>query len=418
MRNVINKSTGIHHILFIAEDVTLAHVTRLLVLAKSLGRGQYEVSFATGKRSQHLIEPCGYRCHTIPTLSSQKFLDRIAKGRALYTLDELKTSVRADLQILTKLSPDLVVGDFRLSLGISAGLCGIPYAALTNAHWSPYSVLPLPLPDYPLVDILGVGISRLVAKIIQPTVLRYHAAVFNSLCKAYGLPPFSDVRQVLTYGDWTLYADIPSLAPTSNLPDNHLYLGPILWTPNIPVPNWWDNLPDEKPILYVTLGSSGDITFMNTIFEAIDEMPLIAMVASAGRFEIDRLPKNVFMDKYLPGLEASRRASLVLCSGGSATTYQALSCGVPVLGLPFNADQYCTMGSVARQGAGLLIRSRKVTRQNIRGAITSLLEDGCYRNAARRLRDEFLRYDAPTRFLTFVDSLQNVPWASTAYSVR
>ena len=385
--------------------MTLAHVTRPLVLANSLDRSRYEIFFATGERYRYLIEDSGHSLYTIPTLSSDIFLDRLAKGKPVYTKDELKASVKSDLELFTELSPDLVIGDFRLSLGISAKLAEIPYAALTNAHWSSYSTLSFPLPEHRLVNIFGVGICRFFFKVFQPVIFKYHAAAFNFLRKAYGLDPLRDLKEVYTYGDWTLYLDLPVLAPTLNIPDNHLYLGPILWSPNIPLPEWWNGIPEDRHVLYVTLGSSGDIRFMNTILDTLGEMPVTALVASAGRFEPAHLPDNIFAEKYLPGLEASKIASLVVCSGGTATTYQALSCGTPVLGIPSNADQYLSMEAIVKQGAGLLIRSGNVAGRNIRKGIKTILENADYKQNANRLKNEILLYNAPERFSSFVDSL-------------
>ena len=404
-RHLIRKDHTPQRILFVAEDVTLAHVTRPLVLANSLDRSHYEIFFATGKRYRHLVEGSGYSLCTIPTLSSEIFLDRLAKGKPVYTKDDLKVSVQADLQLFSKLSPDLVIGDFRLSLGISARLAKIPYAALTNAHWSPYSTLSFPLPEHPLVNIFGVGISRFFFKILQPVIFKYHAVPFNFIRKAYGLEPLRNLKEVYTYGDWTLYLDLPALAPTLNIPDNHLYLGPILWSPDIPLPAWWDDIPEDRPVLYLTLGSSGDIKFMNTIIDTLGEMPVTALVASAGRFDTAQLPGNIFVEKYLPGLEAAKRASLVICSGGTATTYQALSCGTPVLGIPSNADQYLSMEAIEKQGAGLLIRSGNVTPKNIRNGISTILQNADYKQNTSRLKNEMLLYNAPERFSSFVDSL-------------
>ena len=404
-RHLIRKDHTIRRIVFFAEDVTLAHVTRPLVLANSLDRSRYEIFFATGERYRYLIEDSGHSLYTIPTLSSDIFLDRLAKGKPVYTKDELKASVKSDLELFTELSPDLVIGDFRLSLGISAKLAEIPYAALTNAHWSSYSTLSFPLPEHRLVNIFGVGICRFFFKVFQPVIFKYHAAAFNFLRKAYGLDPLRDLKEVYTYGDWTLYLDLPVLAPTLNIPDNHLYLGPILWSPNIPLPEWWNGIPEDRHVLYVTLGSSGDIRFMNTILDTLGEMPVTALVASAGRFEPAHLPDNIFAEKYLPGLEASKIASLVVCSGGTATTYQALSCGTPVLGIPSNADQYLSMEAIVKQGAGLLIRSGNVAGRNIRKGIKTILENADYKQNANRLKNEILLYNAPERFSSFVDSL-------------
>ena len=400
-----NDHNTARRIVFVAEDVTLAHVTRPLVLANSLDRSRYEIFFATGKKYRYLLENSRHSLYTITTLASEIFLDRLAKGKPVYTKDELKASVESDLELFAKLSPDILIGDFRLSLGISARLAKIPYAALTNAHWSPYSTLSFPLPEHPLVNIFGVKISRFFFKILQPVIFKYHAAQFNSLRKAYGLDPLKDLRDVYTCGDWTLYLDLPALAPTSNIPDNHFYLGPVVWSPDIPLPEWWADIPENKPVLYVTLGSSGDIRFMNTIIDTLGKMPVTALVASAGRFDAAQLPDNIFAEKYLPGLEAAKMASLVVCSGGTATTYQALSCGASVLGIPSNADQYLSMEAIAKQGAGLLIRSGKVTGRNIRKGIETILENAEYKQNANRLKNEMLLYNASERFCDFIDFL-------------
>jgi len=98
-------------------------------------------------------------------------------------------------------------------------------------------------------------------------------------------------------------------------------------------------------------------------------------------------------------------ASLVVSNGGSPTTYQALSRGVPVLGLPTNADQYFAMQAVARKGAGILIRSGLATAPAIRRAIERLLSEDSYRHAAKILQAEIACYPAERDFATFIESL-------------
>ena len=46
-----------------------------------------------------------------------------------------------DLELIRRIEPDVVVGDFRLSLAVSAPMAGVPYIALANAYWSPFAVL-------------------------------------------------------------------------------------------------------------------------------------------------------------------------------------------------------------------------------------------------------------------------------------
>ena len=60
------------------------------------------------------------------------FLDNLAKGRPVYDVNTLRSYVRADLALLEAVKPDLVVGDFRISLGVSARVAGIPYWTVTK----------------------------------------------------------------------------------------------------------------------------------------------------------------------------------------------------------------------------------------------------------------------------------------------
>jgi UDP:flavonoid glycosyltransferase YjiC (YdhE family) len=389
-------------VLFIGEAVTLAHVTRPLVLADSLNRDQYHIVFACGSYYQNLIGKAGYDFREISTISPELFYERLANGKPLYTTKELENYVASELELFSRVLPDFVVGDFRISLGISTEIAGIPYAALANAHWSPYSNLPVPLPEHPAVRFFGVKLSRLLFPLLQPVIFRFHSRGFNRLRKAHSLSVLKGLQEVYTYGAWTLYADIPSCAPTENLPKNHLYIGPIIWSPSVPFPGWWDCLPADSPVIYVTLGSSGNISVIHEVIDSLKELHVSTMIATADRVRLAGLPANMFTANYLPGIEAAKRAEMVICSGGSATVYQALSVGVPVLGLPSNTDQYFTMEGVSRKGAGILIRSGKADRQLIGDAVKRIFNDVSFKKAAIELEREIGKFNAQERFAGFL----------------
>jgi UDP:flavonoid glycosyltransferase YjiC (YdhE family) len=170
------------------------------------------------------------------------------------------------------------------------------------------------------------------------------------------------------------------------------------------LPPWWAALPQDQPLVYVTMGSSGQATLLPEIVEALAQLPLVAAVATAGRVAADALPAGVRAAAYLPGQEAARRSQLVICNGGSATVYQALAEGVPVLGIGSNMDQHLTMQAVRQAGAGILLRAGKADRRAVRRAVQELLAFPGYRQAAGRVAAEFARFDAAGRFSTFVDS--------------
>jgi UDP:flavonoid glycosyltransferase YjiC (YdhE family) len=233
----------------------------------------------------------------------------------------------------------------------------------------------------------------------RPLIFAYHARPLNRVRRSRGLPSLgSDLRRTYTDADWVFYADPPELVPIDRLPPNHQYLGPVLWSPDVELPAWWEELPQDKPVIYVTMGSSGSGVDLVTALEALEAIGCTAIVATAGDplAHVASTPK--FAAKYLPGELAARRARLVLCNGGAPTCHQALAAGVPVLGIARNLDQHLNMRAVERAGVGMLLRSDACSAAAIRGAVQHLLATPSFSERAARMSDAFRRYDAPSAF--------------------
>ncbi len=393
-------------ILFCAEAVTLAHVTRPFVLARALDPERYEIHFACADGYDWLLANSDFVRHALHSISPARFMRALANGSPLYDLATLEGYVREEQSLLERIRPDVVVGDFRLSLAVSAVKARIPYVALANIHWSPFARLRYPLPEHPLARLLGVRVADALFQLARPIAFAIHAAPMNRLRRRHGLPALGSLQSVYTHGDLTLYCDTPGLVPTESLPAHHRYIGPVLWAPSLSLPGWWNSLPTDRPIVYVTLGSSGQVERLPEVIATLGGLPVTAIVATAGRMRPANLPANVFCADYLPGIEAARRAALVICNGGSATAYQALSVGTPVLGLCSNLDQYLTMQCIERHGAGRLLRSGKVTSMKLRSVVEDMLRNPGCREAEARAALEFAEYDATIRFAACVDSLK------------
>ena len=373
-------------VLFIAEAVTLAHVARPLAMARTLDPARYEVIFACDPRYNSLLETSRLKLLPLHSISSEQFLKSLASGSRLYSKATLDAYVQADLELIKACQPDIVVGDFRLSLSVSARLAGKPYITISNAYWSPYARPHFTVPELPMLKFTGVKLGQRLFDLARPVAFRYHALPLDQLRKQYGLPPLGlDLRRVYTDADYTLYADIPQLVPTYDLPDTHRYVGPTLWSPAGPLPDWWNALPDDKPIVYVTLGSSGPGRLLPLVLKALANMPVTVIAASAGRGLPADVPRNAFVADYLPGEEAARRAALVISNGGSQTSYQALANGKPVIGMPANLDQFLNMQYIQEAGAGKVIRAGEATSEIIATSISEMLATPGYAKEASRL---------------------------------
>ena len=393
-------------ILFVAENVTLAQVVRLVTLATSLDPRRYEVHFACSDFDPLIFRGTAFHRWPIRTIP-RWFVDRaIESGRRLYDQGTLRRYVSEELELFRQVQPDLVVGDFRQSLAVSAPVAGVPYANLINAYWSPHAVRErFPLPDHPMVRLLGEDLAGRHFPRAMPWVFEHFARPLNDVRREHGLPSLGSLPEVLTAGDAVLFPDIPSLVPTHGLPSHQHYLGPVLWSPAVRLPEWWSSISRFKPTLYVTLGSSGKIDLLPTVISSLDDLPVNVLLSTAGRARVETAGSNVYSADYLPGHLAARRADLVISNGGSTTGYQALAEGTPVIGVAYNLDQYLSMQAIDRYGAGVTLRSGSLTAARIRAAVALVLADHRYTERAAEVGQELRGYDARTEFARIVEQM-------------
>jgi UDP:flavonoid glycosyltransferase YjiC (YdhE family) len=407
-------------ILFVAEAVTLAHVARPIALARSLDPQEFDVHFAHHPRYRELLGQVEFAEHEIHSISPRQFMQALAAGSPVYDNSTLQQYVEQDLDLIAAVQPDIIVGDFRLTLAVSARQALIPYIALGNAYWSPYCRQGYTVPDLPFTRILGPTLGGSVFTIARPFAFALHCLPMHRLRRRYGMASLGfDLRNVYTDGDYTLYADIPELYRMENLPAHHRFIGPVNWSPAFPLPVWWNELPREYPVVYVTLGSSGHAALLPELITALGQLDVTALVSTAGAPLPPKVPDNVYIAAYLPGDKCVERASLVICNGGSPGTYQALVQGVPVIGIATNLDQYLNMTAIVKTGAGQLLRAGTCKAQQLVALIRRTLAEAAPRNAAAALADRLARYDSRKEFPRIIDEINfGGSRQATAISVR
>lgn len=377
-------------ILFIAEAVTLAHVGRALALAETLDPLQFDVHFACADGYDFCFKDGAFTRWKITSISSKQFLAALAAGKPVYDTATLDAYVEDDLRLLAEVRPDVVVGDFRLSLSVSARLTKVPYIALINAYWSPYVQQHYTVPKIPLTRFLPICIANAVFRSVRPIAFAAHSVPLNQVRRRHGMRGLGvDLRRVYTDADMVLYADVPEMFPPCDMPANHAYIGPVNWSPPIPTPSWWDQLPRDRPLVYVTLGSSGQGLLLPRVLDALKDMPLTVLAATAGNVRVENVPANARIADFLPGEAAAARSSVVICNGGSPTSHQALAAGVPVLGICSNLDQFLNMQGIARAGAGTLMRSDRFDPKKLSAVVHTMLSKQETRHAAEHLAGTF-----------------------------
>jgi len=398
----------LRRILFVGNGVTLAHICRPLQLAHRLDPHRYEVHFACDARYHPMLESLVGQFHAIHTQDSHDFLAALAEGRPPYSSATLCTDAEEDLNLLNKVQPDLVVADFRLSMRIATTLRHIPYATITNTHWSPYFRGRYRLPDMPDLwpaRIIGARRMAQLAEVFLPPMFARYAWPMTQARRKFGLPSLGILQRVYAEADHVLYAEAEEMNPMVTVPTHHHFIGPIVWEPPIRLPYWWNALPDDCPLIYVSMGSSGSIDLLPAIVQGLANLPVCVVLSTAGRTTLKHLPDNVHTADYLPGSRVAALAALVIGNGGSMMLHQCLKVGVPMLAIPSNMDQQMTIAPFVARNAVLELRLASVSPESVRNSVMKMLSSQRYHQSSKAISQVLASYDPTERFATFLNTL-------------
>ena len=186
-------------VLFLAEGATMAHFVRPLVLADAVDTGRYEVHFYSPSRFSGYLKNRSFLTGELRTMPGEQFLANLDRGAPAFPNDVIRGYVQQDRELIRSIRPDLVVGDMRLSLPISARLEGVPCAVMINAYWSPYTRHRSLLPSIPLTRVIPPRLLRSVYKLAEPRAYAVHVGELNRVRKELGVPVLPpDLRAMYT----------------------------------------------------------------------------------------------------------------------------------------------------------------------------------------------------------------------------
>jgi UDP:flavonoid glycosyltransferase YjiC (YdhE family) len=199
---------------------------------------------------------------------------------------------------------------------------------------------------------------------------------------------------------------LPGALDPSPFPDTRRYREPAQ-QPRGRLPAWWPGA--SGPLVYVTFGTVlGHMSIAEEAYQAaigaVAGLDARVLLTTGRAFDPDRLrhldlPGNVHVEAWVDQADVLAEAELVVCHGGSGTTFGALAAGVPLVIAPVFADQFANAPAVAEAGAGVQVvtgpdaqgHRRPLSRVHaplIREAIAAVLGDSSYRTAAQAVAAE------------------------------
>lgn len=395
-------------ILIVTEGNWLSHISRSLQIGKALRYMGHVVEFACTGSFVSLIQEESFSVLPIYTKDPNMGLDKARKSGSSYDDATVRNYIEAEIKLIEDRIPDVVVGDFRLTLSISTEVCQVPYVSILNGYWTNYyGARHTAPPSMRIVSILGPSLADFAFPLLRSIFLKIAARPFNRERKRRGLSPCSNLFDVMQSNDLNLIVDIPTYTPQHNLPEHFHFVGPIVWEPSLPPPEWLRSLDKNRPVIYFTMGSTGFEKFFTVAVDLFADTRYQVIFTKGGMKLHAARPANFFIEDYAPGLKLMEVSSLVVCHGGNGTIYQALSRGVPIIGMPTMHDQWFNMERVEDLGVGIKLDEKKFRPEHLANAVERILADETFSKKIEPLRKEMAQYDAPRNAANLISDYLN-----------
>ncbi|WP_336649108.1 glycosyltransferase [Microbacterium sp. MMO-10] len=394
------------------------HVTPLLAVVRTLVASGHEVRFLTGARYREAVEATGAIWKPLPADADfdDRDIDAAFPGRAGLRgvdsakwdlrhifLDPAPSQLRAVDSLLAEAPVDAVLTE-SMFFGALLLLCrpagqrppvvnlGIVPLALRSRDTAPFALGIPPLPG--VVGrirnaLLNWSTERLVFGDLQRQAQLLAAEVGDRALTTHAMnyPALADAIVQFSVPEFEY--------PRSDLAVPVHFVGPVSLASasTTPLPEWWDDLDDRRPVVHVTQGTVADADLEDLVLPTLralaDRDVLVVASVGAHRLQAGSLPANARVAPYLPYDRLFPRLSALVTNGGYGGAHYALAHGVPILATGNTEDKAEVAARVAWSGAGLRLkpRSGRVDERSVGAAVDRLLSESSFRGNARRIGD-------------------------------
>lgn len=392
---------------------------RMVKIALALKRNNYRIIFLGNGYYSFLVDKTVFDCIQInedekwfSEERKKKMLDIDRYGNDYASSIEIETIVNAEVHLLQKLNPDVIITGYRTSMTISAKVVQIPLIWCLSAVITPmyfYSGL-ASFPDNKNMHVFLENFrseeikQKYIQKFLKLSVENNCSTSkeWNKVLKKYKLPLFKSDLDIFK-GDLNLMSDAAELFPSSFENENkYKFCGPIFSKNDTKLPEF---VPDVcgncKKSILVVLGSSGHrnvfIQILNSLRD-LDANIFVAKVNILTNEDENDYPDNFYFYDSFPLIETLKYMDVCIMHGGQGTMYDNIISGTPFIGIPmFNEQQY-NLENLCRYGGGIIIHQNELCKPKLVEAINNVINDKTYYDNMNRLKKMIYKYYAEDDF--------------------
>jgi UDP:flavonoid glycosyltransferase YjiC (YdhE family) len=143
----------------------------------------------------------------------------------------------------------------------------------------------------------------------------------------------------------------------------------------------------------------------------LEDEPVLVIAVPVQEGQLGDLPGNVRAEPFVPFDRLMPHVDVMVSNGGYGGTQMALAHGVPLVIAGETEDKMEVAARVEWSGTGINLRTQRPSPEQVRRAVKEVRTNPRYRENAKAMQANFVRYDGPTRACELLESLaQSVPY--------
>ncbi|NP_001243957.1 UDP-glycosyltransferase UGT33D6 [Bombyx mori] len=194
------------------------------------------------------------------------------------------------------------------------------------------------------------------------------------------------------------------------VPPNFIYVGGIHQKPQQELPSDLKTYLDSSKhgVIYISFGTNVIPSLLpperiQILIKVFSQLPYDVL----WKWDKDELPeksKNIRISKWLPQSDLLRhpKIKVFITQGGLQSTEEAITAGVPLIGMPMLSDQWYNVEMYLIHKIGLRLELDELSEERLRNNIEEIIDNESYRQNIARLRSQM--YDQPQ------SSLERAVW--------
>ncbi len=387
-----------HHLLFLCMP-NYGHLLPNLAVVEELKRRGHRVTFVTGESLAEIVRTSGADVVTYPSLHDkhapgERKWTQEGENNPVHTLEDSALMLREAKAKLDDDRPDVVLYDFAaFQTGrILAGRWGVPAIQLNpmfavNEHWSlAHAIHPAEQDEAKAEE--QVKQEEAPAQGLPPGLEAFLAKLGELLAdNGVQASPWEFLSAIEKFS--LVYVPRAFQFAGETFDERFAFVGPCLSDRSF----WgeWRKPDTDRPILLVSLGTIFNelADFWRACVRAFADEPwhvVMTVGQNIDPAELEPLPPNVEVHRFVPHLDVLRHAQAFVNHGGTGSVMESLICGVPMVVVPTSTDGRPVTVRVEQLDLGREVLLDDVTPERLRDAVREVVGNDTIRKNVQEMR--------------------------------